>query len=77
MKRCLVSALVLLALSQPVLAAEPSAASPADVTSQGARVLAPLPVWPRGVPPVAGTADHWIEEFLWWIEAEGLTRPKG
>lgn len=21
------------------------------------------------------TSDHWIEEFYWWLEAEGLTRP--
>src|SRR5581483_1499520 len=21
------------------------------------------------------TSDHWIEEFYWWLEAQGLTRP--
>jgi hypothetical protein len=21
------------------------------------------------------TSDHWIDEFYWWLEAQGLTRP--
>lgn len=54
MKLCLASALAVLALSQPVLAGEPSAAALTGVASQGVRVLAPLPVWPKGVPSMAG-----------------------
>lgn len=23
------------------------------------------------------TSDHWIEEFYWWLEAKGLTKPAG
>ncbi len=22
------------------------------------------------------TSDHWLEEFYWWLEAQGLTKPK-
>jgi hypothetical protein len=21
------------------------------------------------------TSDHWIDEFYWWLEAHGLTKP--
>jgi len=21
------------------------------------------------------TSDHWIDEFYWWLEAQGLARP--
>jgi len=24
---------------------------------------------------VVKTSDHWIDEFYWWLEAQGLTRP--
>ena len=24
---------------------------------------------------VVKTSDHWIDEFHWWLEAQGLTRP--
>jgi acetyl esterase/lipase len=27
-----------------------------------------------GMKPQGVTSDHWIEEFHWWLEAEGLTR---
>ncbi|KMS56547.1 esterase [Novosphingobium barchaimii LL02] len=26
-----------------------------------------------GAKPLGGTTDHWMDEFLWWIEGEGLT----
>ncbi|MBT0671021.1 alpha/beta hydrolase [Novosphingobium profundi] len=29
-----------------------------------------------GMKKSGGTADHWIEEFAWWIEAEGFTKPR-
>jgi len=25
---------------------------------------------------IGGTTDHWLDEFLWWIEGEGLTKAK-
>lgn len=29
-----------------------------------------------GARTIGGTTDHWLNEFLWWIEGEGLTRGK-
>jgi acetyl esterase/lipase len=28
-----------------------------------------------GMPKQGTTSDHWLEEFYWWLEAHGLTRP--
>jgi acetyl esterase/lipase len=28
-----------------------------------------------GMKPQGSSADHWIDEFYWWIEAQGLTKP--
>jgi acetyl esterase/lipase len=28
-----------------------------------------------GVRKQGTTSDHWLEEFYWWLEAQGLTRP--
>lgn len=29
-----------------------------------------------GARAIGGTTDHWLDEFLWWIEGEGLARGK-
>jgi len=28
-----------------------------------------------GMKQTGATSDHWIDEFYWWLQAQGLTKP--
>ena len=28
-----------------------------------------------GLNPSGATSDHWLDQFLWWMEARGLLKP--